>query len=199
MSRDANGPSSDLMLERAGSTAAPLLATVSFALIALVLQMPANTLKWPGAAMIPLVLAGMLLIGSVQAILWAGNNETGGWALFARALYDAGTLSLIAAIVLILVPPDPVDRSRWVAIGLGSVGFGCELVWVSCAVVPDVQGFRRSNDLARWQTALDPNLDANQVSSVRNRLKDEGIATSRAALRLSNKLGHPIGSADVGA
>lgn len=185
------------MLERAGSTAAPLLATVSFALIALVLELPPGTSKWSGAAVILLVLAGLLLVGSVQAILWAKTNETGGWALLARTLYDTGTLALIAAVVVILLPHNPVPTSRWIAIGIGSLGFSCELIWVCSGLVMDVRGFLRSSDIDRWENALDTNLTDDEVRDVRYKLRSQGISTSRSALRRSTELGHPIGIDDV--
>ena len=130
------------MLERAGSIAAPLLAGVSFALIVLVLSLQPTATRWPDTALSLLVAAGLLLVGTVQAIYWDEGQE-GKWASVARALYDIGTLALVAGVVILLVPPPTkagIPSARWVAIIIASVGFGAELLWAAVGALLGIRG-----------------------------------------------------------
>jgi len=57
-------------LQTAGTIAAPLLAGFSFTLVALVLTSPSRV-RWPDATLVPLTMAGLLLITAVQCAFWA--------------------------------------------------------------------------------------------------------------------------------
>lgn len=141
------------MLERSGSIAAPLLATVSFALIGIILPLPSGTVRWPDTALLLLVAAGLLLVGSLQAVFW-DRGADGGWGFFARLLYDTGTLALIAAITLLLVPGSKsLSGVRLFTVIMASVGFILEFIWALVGLVLDRRGaFRQA--AARRTAAL---------------------------------------------
>jgi len=187
------------MHERASSLAAPLLATVSFALVALVLQLGPATVKWPDKALALLVAAGLLMIGCIQAALWGEGKERGGWGLLSRMLYDSGTLALIAAIALVLVPPGTMSNARWTATCLASLGFLIELVWSAAAVLQEARGLHGIRDVKRWECAVDPQLTSEQKKSVVEALRSKGISTSRAAIKRMKKDrgGRPFGLEEV--
>jgi hypothetical protein len=131
------------VLEKAGSVAAPLLAGVSFALVVFVLQLPSSAVRWPDVALDLLVAAGLLLVAALQAIFWADGRETGGWALLATICYDTGTLCLVAAIVILLIPGagSPIRTTRLIGILMATVGFIAESVWVGFALMERHRGY----------------------------------------------------------
>jgi hypothetical protein len=184
------------VLERAAATAATLLATVSFALIALVLQLQSGTVRWPDVTLVLLVAAGICLVGCVQAILWA-EGDSGSWASFARTLYNIGTLLLIAAVAMLLVPGGKITATRLVAIVVAGAGFAGELVWICLTFRLGRRGSTRAKNMASLQQALDPAMSESDRVAVRKWLASIDVKSGKDALEKSEEIGHPIGVADM--
>jgi hypothetical protein len=196
-------------IETAGTVAAPLLAGFSFTLLVLLLPSLGEEETMvragqgarlitesqafsaaPEVAAILLLLAGLLLIGTVQAAVavryhahtpadyeewypqyfreiaagdqppkdlagWTrpeaepisvGDQWYGGWprkhlfeqvaianwwAAWARALYHAGILALLAGLAFLVVPPADADNAgRWVLFAVAAAGAVAEMLWI---------------------------------------------------------------------
>jgi hypothetical protein len=146
-------------IDTIGSSAAPLLAGFSFALIGLVLQSGAR-LRWPDLALTLLVLAALLLIEAVhfaysarryyippaEWLAWASLASEGRladletqviafhrhhnrWLIRTRYAYNLGVVTLMLAVTISLVPPGSISHLRLTAIAIASIGFVIELTW----------------------------------------------------------------------
>jgi len=144
--------------ESAGSVAAPLLAGFSFALVGLVIPSP-NDFRWPSAALLLLLAAGLAFIGAVQCWFWARMYAITPqdidlwrpdypakqklaiqrlhmrgfdiWSSRFNRFYRVGILLLLAGMTFTLVPRGDIGPVRSLAIALAAAGFIAELVWIA--------------------------------------------------------------------
>jgi hypothetical protein len=59
------------------------------------------------------------------------------WANRARRTYNAGLLSLLAALVTVAVPPESQGHTavlRWLAVSVGGVAFVVEIMWITASI-----------------------------------------------------------------
>jgi hypothetical protein len=61
------------------------------------------------------------------------------WADLARWAYNVAILALTVGVGAILVPNGHISGGRWVAIGLASVAFIAEAVWIAAATFKTAQ------------------------------------------------------------
>jgi hypothetical protein len=123
-------------IQSAGTVGAPLLAGISFALVALVIQSPTSAIRWPDTDQLLFVAAGLLFMVAVQAAMWdvQYRHSSTLWASTTRWSYDIGMLSLLSAIAVMLVPPGHLPPTRGASVALVSVGFIIEVWWIGLAV-----------------------------------------------------------------
>jgi len=137
-------------VEAAGGIAAPLLAGIAFALVALVLQLRSHEVRWRDATLALLVASGLSQIAAVQASMWskqyadlpAGTR----WATFMSRAYDVGIICLLAAVTALLAPPGRLKNvpiGRWIPFAIAALGLLGECVWVAYAIRIECRGRRR--------------------------------------------------------
>jgi len=134
-----------------------LLAGFSVTLIALIVT--GVRVRWPDEALLLLAAAAVLFVAGLQCSMWARQfavppeeirnwqPKYKDWQLYAEqwvlrrgfdiwnrrfaASYRFGILMFLAGVSFTLVPPDPVSRARWVAIGIAVAGFALEALWIA--------------------------------------------------------------------
>lgn len=139
-----NIPPTHSPLDMAAGVAAPLLAAISFTLVALTLQVPPQELRFADIALLLFVLAGLMFITAVQAGMWELRYRAGAspgasvrsktehalWESLTRYTYQLGVLALLAAIDVLLIPRGSFPSVRIAAVVI--VGVGClgEISWI---------------------------------------------------------------------
>lgn len=147
-------------LDGMGTIAAPLLASVSIALIAAVLAVA--SFPHGNVVLLLLVLAGAAFTATVECSFmarqyavtpnelegWWPDYETSGrrmmlrreqryfmsrfrfWAKRARFGYNTGVLALSFGVVVLLVPEGHVSGARWCVIALAAAAYFAEVAWI---------------------------------------------------------------------
>jgi hypothetical protein len=138
-----------------GTVTLPLLAGFSITAVVVVSE-DSTKFRWPGTTILVLAFAALVLIAAVQCAYHAhvylskqdpNYNEGVTWAKRTRWFYDAGLLTLIAGLALIVAPNGATGTDadlRWAAACLAFLGEGIWLV---------VDPWLRSGDLretSRW-------------------------------------------------
>jgi hypothetical protein len=184
------------VLERAASTAAVLLATISFALVVLVLQFPASDVRWPNLALLLFVISGLLFVACVQAVLWT-TADKGGWATFARATYNLGTLALIAGVAVVLTPSGTVHGMRRAVIFTAIGGFVLEIIWTICAVYRGYKGKNAQQVSDQLNDLFESTLSNDQVKALLEKLKVQGYTTAEKMIKRGKDLGRKFNLDDL--
>jgi hypothetical protein len=146
-------------IEGFSSTASPLFAGFSAALVGLVLTAPESTIRWPSAALALHTAATIAFVVAVQCGLWArgfvvspaaiaewwpGTDPArlrnvrrlhrrgfGIWRRRFHLAYRVGIVLFLSGLAVALVPPDPIGWGRWVAIGVAIAGLVLEFAWIA--------------------------------------------------------------------
>jgi hypothetical protein len=151
-------------VDSVGTVALPLLAGFSITAVVVVSE-DATNFRWPGATILVLAFAAIVLIVAVQCSYHAHiylskkdpdhkNGVT--WAKRTRWCYDAGLLALIAGMALIVAPHGATGIQgsfRWGAVALTALAFIGEVIWLL------VDPWLRSRDLcsaSRWRQISAP-------------------------------------------
>ena len=146
MNERANGKPNEARLKRwinsVGTVTLPLLAGFSVASVVIVSDDPAK-FRWPGATILALIFAALVLIVAVQCAYHAHvylstkdpDDEKGQfWARLTRRFYDAGLFTLLVGLALVVASPYHATGTqadlRWAAFGLACFACLCEVVWV---------------------------------------------------------------------
>ena len=146
-------------LDGMGTIAAPLLATVSIALLAVVLP-SAQDFRLVNGVLLLLVLAAVAFIATVECSCIARQyvvtpsqlrewwpdfdsrltslrreqryykDRFKLWSNRARSAYDAGLIALGLAVTILLVPPGHINSWRVVAIALAAAAVVSEIAWI---------------------------------------------------------------------
>jgi hypothetical protein len=140
-----NGKTTEVRLKRwinsVGTVTLPLLAGFSITAVVVVSD-DAGNFRWPGATILALSCAALVLVAAVQcayhAHVYLSNKDPDyekglSWARRTRRLYDAGLLAVLVGVALVVVPYRATDVQagfRWVAFSLACATFLGELVWL---------------------------------------------------------------------
>lgn len=156
MDPETNSKHSETRLKRwissVGTVTLPLLAGFSITAVVVVSEDPTN-FRWPGATILVLAFAALVLIAAVQCAYHAhvylskrdpGYKKGVTWARWTRRLYDAGLLALLAGLALIVAPNRASGMQadlRWAAAALACLACLSETIWLV------VDPWLRSRDL----------------------------------------------------
>ena len=129
-------------MELAGSVAAPLLASVSFALMALVL--PLTSLRYPlrNWALLFFIGAGVGFISTVQAEGWERRyrrslTEAKKWETLGRWSYHAAVMALLLGLFMVLVPHATPPDTRMATLAVIAAALAGEGAWIGLSLWRD--------------------------------------------------------------
>ena len=151
----------------AAGIAAPLLASVSFALVVLALSMPDGKSRYIEQAVLLFVIAGLSFVTTVQAAMWEQRyrqapRERRTWNALARGAYHVGVVALLIALGALLFPPGHIPTVRQWTLGLIVFGALAEFAWIC------LSGFR---SFRAWRRSMDPTASGSPASApTRSRL-----------------------------
>jgi hypothetical protein len=150
------------------TVAAPLLAGFSFALIGVVLQIQTNDADWQALVLLLLLLAGMLLIVTVQSMLWYRAYHSRPfaqlmWDMVARIAYDLGVLLLLTGVATLLVTENP-SGLRDVVVAIAYLGVIGEAVWILASWT--CKGARQVNSERIYRAVLGDDATYDAIKAV---------------------------------
>jgi hypothetical protein len=124
-----------------GTVTLPLLAGFSITSVVVVSD-DAGNFRWPGATILALAFAALVLVVAVQCayhahVYFSPEDPDYGkglrWAKLTRGCYDFGLLAVLVGLALVVVPRRTTDIQadfRWAAFSLACVACLGEVVWV---------------------------------------------------------------------
>jgi hypothetical protein len=128
-------------VDSVGAVTLPLLAGFSITSVVVVSD-DAMSFQWPGATILALAFAALVLVAAVQCAYHArvylsdteSDYEIGlRWAKRTRRFYDAGLFALLISLGLVVIPRHVAgiqDYFRLAAAALACVALLCEAIWI---------------------------------------------------------------------